>query len=255
VTVQTLTAGPISLRTNLPELEALFTRAPRVATYWIRDMIGRWFGSHYRSWRRGLNAWQRRMADRGAYQYSVSPAPGARSQAELRAEIARRHNLSLDGVVGRGVIRSDVVLAHELGLTILPRGGKSMAVPVGKFARLTAAQRRAQGLSSPDQHNQRFPGNQLFVLARRRRGARVAALVRKTGAKTSTGKDRLETVFVLARRVRIPATLGVVRTWDAGATARAQRQQQAADSIVRELAGELRGIEVTRGLRSREGLR
>lgn len=225
-----VTADPITLRTNLPELEALFTQAPRVAAFHVRDLIGRWFGSHYRAWRRTLKPWQRRMADRGAYQYKIQPAPGARSAERLHQLLRRYSTLSLDRIYGRGTIRSAVVLAHELGMVVKPTRGRFLRIPVGKGRREFSGKGRAARFleARPD----------IFV---RHRGPKIT-LVRKTGQKTAKGKDRVETLFVLARQVTIQASLGVVRTWKEQEPERTLRQQQAADAIVAELHGMTEGV-------------
>lgn len=222
--VQVVDAGPISLRSNLPQLEALFTTAPSVAAYHVRDLIGRWFGSHYRAWRRGLRPWQRRMADRGAYQYRTWPAPGARSQTELRAALRRVATYSLDAITGRGVIRSAAVLAHELGRTVHPTRGRFLRIPVGPWARrLTKKQQRAAWPTVS-------AGS--FV----RRGRRGLVIVRPNGL-TAGGRTKLQTIALLRRQVSIPPTLRVVETWRAQEPERTRRQQEAADRIVAELAG------------------
>lgn len=237
-TTTTIEAGPVSIRHNLPELEALFTRAPSVAAYYVRDLIGRWFGSHHRTWRKGLKPWQKRLQARGAYLYRVLPTVSRAQGTTAKAFAAGMLGQSLEAIVGRGVIRSAVVYLHETGGTVRPTRGQYLAVPVGRFRKLPAPVRRQLNLESPADWNQANPGNPLFPLTRR--GAPV--LVRKTGKQTARGKDQLETVFLLKRSVTVPASLGVLRTWNAQEFDRAVRQKQATDAIVAALAGMTKGV-------------
>ncbi|MCC7537895.1 MAG: hypothetical protein IT379_16845 [Deltaproteobacteria bacterium] len=223
-------AGPISLRTNLPELEVLFDRAPRVAALHVRDMLGRWFGSHFRVWRRGLNRWQRRMADRGAYQYRTWPANEARSQTDLRAKLARVATFRLDGIYGRGVIRSSAVLAHEIGASVSPTRSRFLRIPVGPWARG----------KSKKELRRLWPT--MLAGAFVRRGRRGLVIVRPTGGKTASGRDRLQTIALLRRQVTIPPTLRVAETWHAQEPERTRRQLEAAQRIVAELATMTKGV-------------
>lgn len=229
-TATIIPAGPISLRTNLHEIEALFAQAPRVAAFHVRDMIGRWFGSHYRVWRRGLNRWQRRMADRGAYQYRTWPANEARSQQDLRAKLARVATFRLEGIYGRGVIRSAAVLAHEIGATVHPTRSRFLRIPVGPWARG----------KSRKELRRLWPTMLAGAFVRRSR--RGLVIVRPTGAKTASGKDRVQTIALLRRQVTIAPTLRVAETWHAQAPERTRRQNEAAQRIVAELAGLAKGV-------------
>lgn len=227
--VEITSADPIVLRTNFPEVEALFAAAPKVVGFHIRDMVGRWFGSHYRTWRQGLTRGQRKLADRGAYQYRTNPANGVRSQAALRKAIGTAAGLSLDSIWGRGVIRSDVVFAHERGATMRPTRSRFLRIPVGPWAR------------GKTKKELRTLWPAMLADAFVRRGRRGLVIVRPFG-KTKTGKDRLQTIALLRRQVTLPATLRVQATWDAQASERLVRQQETMDRIVAELTAMTQGV-------------
>jgi hypothetical protein len=234
--------GPLRVVSSFPQLEEMFTRSPEIVAFHARNVIGRWFGRHFREWKAQLPTGLRRMGAR-AYRYQVLPFAQAGNQQALREKI-RRNPGELWRIQGRGTIRSAAALIHESGGVVRPTKGKSLAIPIGKFARLKKRERVQQIGGSPRTWNQRHPDRQYFVVRARRRGGRGVYLARKTGQRTAKGRERVEVVYALKREVRIPARLRLIATWQALAGYREQTLREATEAAAREMAGVAAGRNV-----------
>lgn len=229
--------GALIVSEDLSLLDGLFAQAPAVTAFHARVMVGRWFARHRREWVQQLPTRLRKMARRGAYLFYVDPDPKAVNDLQIRRAIEA--DPDLDRVGGKGVVRSDAALLLERGGTVRPRGSRFLAVPTGKYRRMSGDRRRALIGDNPTDYNQSNPENPLFALGRRRRGSRVVVLGRRTGRQLASGRPQVEAAYLLVPQVNVPAQLGVVKSWDALSGYRGQTLQEATQRIVVEMAKRL----------------
>lgn len=235
--------GPLRVASSFPQLEEMFRQSPQIVAFHARNVIGRWFGRHFREWKAQLPAGLRRMGAR-AYRYRVLPFADAGNQATLRKRISNSPG-DLWRIQGRGIVRSPVALIHETGGVIRPKSGRMLAIPVGRYGKSVPKRVRTQTIGmSPSAWNQRHPDRKWFVLKARRRGGRGAFLARKTGQRTAKGRERVEVGYVLKPEVRIPARLRLLETWVGLAGYRATTLQEATEAAAREMARVGRGRSV-----------
>ncbi|MCA8944582.1 MAG: hypothetical protein KDB80_18630 [Planctomycetes bacterium] len=213
-------SGEFAIRTNAPQFEELFRQAPREVLFQARSMMGRWFGHARKSHIAALKAAGERglvraMNRHGWVKWKVEPFPRAKSERALRNSIESWGTPDIGAIEGREVLRSRAEIALEFGETVQAKSG-SLAIPIGKYARMTQTKRRQMNLRSPAQYAKSPEGKQrpLFTVKRKIGGERKEVLVRATGRKTKTGKDTLEPVFILRKSVNIPAKLGMRAAWD-----------------------------------------
>ena len=230
--------GSLVISEDLSQLERFFGEAPKTVAFHTRVMTFRWFARHRKDWAAGLTPKMRKLARRGAYLYRVEPAPRALNDSAIRSAIEA--DPDLDKVGGKGVLWSDTALVHERGGTVRPKSGRYLAVPIGKYRRMSGERRRAAIGDSPDEYNERNPDQPLFRMGRRRGGSRSVVLGRQTGKTLKSGKAQIEAVYLLKRSVRIPQTLGVQSSWDALAGYRASTLEEAVRRVVAEME---RGID------------
>ena len=219
-----VTSGDLTFQTNGDEIAELWRIAPEVAAPELRDLVAVYF----LKWRKeALKAGPRfaqKLAKRGGYNFGIRPKVGTQAK-------------SIEDIRGYWRTYSTVVWAHETGVADLrPVHRRRLAVPVGRFAKLSTPQRRAQGIRTPEQWNRKNPGRKFVALGRKRKGARRTVLARPTGQTLKSGKPKLEVVFVLVPSVVLKPTLKLMSTWDSLSSYRTLRMRQRLDKITHILA-------------------
>ncbi|MEO0479601.1 MAG: hypothetical protein AAF196_08985 [Planctomycetota bacterium] len=228
--------GFMELRTNLDAFERMWSKSPEIVAFHARNMLGRWFGRHGREWRAQLTPKTRRLAKRGVAYYFVDPE--ARSAAQIRAAFKSRGlNTPISGKIS---MRSPAGLLLEFGGIVRPKRGPFLAIPAGKFRRMTSQRFRQQIGSSPTAYNRRNPRNPLFTRQRRTRSGSNPVLVRKRPGTEGLEKPRLETVYLLRRQVYVPPQLGVRDVWAGLESYRDRTMREALQGAVEDMRKEVR---------------
>lgn len=229
--------GPILVTSDLGALEGLFRKAPVITAFHSRVMLGRWFARHYKTWKVRLPARLKQMERRGAIRFYVDPGPKARTDADIRKAVEA--DPRLDRIGGRAEARSETTSLLERGGTVRPKQGSYLAIPTGKFRRMSGEKLRSQIGASPEDYSRRHPDRPLFPLGRRRGGGNAIFLGRTTGQKTATGREKVEVVYILQRQATIAAQLGVLAAWDELQGYRDETLGVAIERIVAEMEKEL----------------
>lgn len=235
-----------TITANAPQFEELFRQAPKDVFFQARSLIGRWFG-HTRNTiirNAGTPGLKRAILKHGWVEFKVEPFTSARTQAQLRARIEKEKLLDLGSIVGRYELDSEAEIIQEFGGAVRARDG-SMAVPVGKFARMSQKTRRARNLLSPADYSNSTEGRErpLVLIDKRRKGGRqVRVLARPTGTVRKDGKPKLEAVWVLRNEVDLRPQLNVRKSWDEDAGYRQRTLSEHLGVLVNDLGLRLQRI-------------
>lgn len=239
-----------SIRANAPQFEELFRQAPREVIFQATTMMRRWFGHTRKTLEQHLRTGKHRgllraMKNHGWVKWRVEPFGGRkiRSERALRTQIDAWATPDIGAVEGRFQLRSQVEVLHEFGGTVRAKAG-ALAVPI-KFAKLSSRARRDKGIRTPKQYSESAEGrrNPLFLIDRRRKGRRVQVLARHTGEVTSRGKPKVESLWLLRKEVRIPASLGLRKSWDGDAGYRQRVLDEHLSRLVDGLGLRLRNLQ------------
>ena len=218
------------------EVDALFVRAPRVTYKWMRDFVGRCFGSFRRDWLR-KNAERFRIPgganfDKEAFfggpfglartfKYRIQP-----SQGSIPA------NPDLSKIQGEFSTDSPVAYGLEVGGSYGPRGGRFLALPLKRA--LDSLGRKKRNYSTPKKGQEK--GKTFFVFkAKRTNRLYLAEYVKKGRVGTRNFSASWKPTWRLVSRVNVPALLRFVATWKEQEAERARRLQETKDSIRKEL--------------------
>ena len=141
---------------------------------------------------------------------------------------------------------SEVLSAHQFGITIRPKQTRFLAVPIA------VPGGGGKGRRSPRRYRERMAGNRvllvrrskrsnqllLFERIRKRGGTRVRQRLTKKGKvakrQTKTKVDILVPRWVLVPEIKVDKRLGFYETWDALAPAREALFAKAATNLVRD---------------------
>lgn len=218
------------------EVDQLFLQAPRVTFKWMRDFVGRAFGSFRREWMK-KNA-ERFKIPGGAnfdretfiggpfglartFKYRIKP-----SQGVIPA------NPDLSQIEGSFATDSPVAYGLEVGGTYTSRTGRFLALPLKRA--LDSLGRKKRNYATPKRAQQ--SGKSFFVFkAKRTNRLYLAEYVKKGRAGARGFSASWKPTWRLVRSVKVPALLRFVQTWAEQEGERARRLQETKDSIRKEL--------------------
>lgn len=244
----------VSTGIDFEQVNELFRRFPGATFYWIRDLVGRFYGLHQREWRRRRQVTFREGGMReqvqgerflrgrrgGSFLYKVFPENKRPSSPDLRQ------------IRGEAYTESVPALGLETGGAFRARSGGSLAIPIGitkdSLGRTKSAYtaRRNTKAGAFESGVRRFARtHQTVVLpSKNDRNVRVIYwrrnLARMGGAKQHGPKRKgyeLVPAFLLVKGVLRRARLRYIQTWHELDAERRARYQEALQSILQEVTG------------------
>jgi hypothetical protein len=215
---------------GLDALTGMFGAAPDATVFHIRNLFGRWLGYHRRTWLGGIDKKMNALGRRGVF-YANYPGPEARTMSQTRAATKGK---ALSSIGSRLIVHPGPAAIQETGGTIKPTKGRYLAMPLGKYQRMTKKKLRAElgGTSPSTVKFDLSPGS------RKKAGGRQVVLFRQLEAKTKGGKHKRQAVFLLKRSVTLKPRLGVLAAWDSQGSARKSRLDQTVTALHAEIGKE-----------------
>lgn len=218
------------------EFVRFFEQAPRVTFKWVRDYVGRCFGSFRRDWLKGLAGRLRlpggtydpesfyggRFGLGRSFRYRVTPTQGY---------VPAKPNLAQ--ISGEMSTNSPVAYGLEVGGTYGARSGRFLAIPL----------RRALDTLGRKKRNYRSPkiaqaaGKFFFVFKAKRTGRLyLSEYVRKGRRGSKTESARWFPTWKLVRQVSVRPLFRLIDTWKAMEPDRFRRLLETKESIRKELS-------------------
>lgn len=225
--------GDITLDIPVEKLNALFSIAPQVTAFHVRDALGRIMG-RYRKALMAKHAGTRfyEFAKRAVF-YRVEPKnAGKRSQEAAGGYVSGQARAAamvtrLDQIKMRIWSTSEEALLHETGGTTTAKDGK-LAVPIGRV-RAELEARNGKGGSRGNSLKKQFSPAAIQ--------ARYGRLVRIGDVLAIVSKDKKpEPAFALTDSVTLRARLGFYSTWRGLESDRQTIWQRAITDATREIA-------------------
>lgn len=254
----------VTLTDTSPVLRRLFeARGPinREIGYQVETMVRRFFLRHRRDVIQQLPTpgLRRAFRNHGWGTFSVFPNYTIDGEAARRRLWYERPSLGIGDIEGRVRTRNEALIVQEFGGTITAKSRRYLATPAGKFQRMSQTRRRELGLLSPEQYNEKHPDKPLvFIpagsgLRGLRNKARLSGNAPGYLARpitTSTGKERLEVVFVLRKSVDIRPKLNLERVWNSLGSYRSEKVQEHIGRAITAIGAQARNLGNIAGVRN-----